>query len=123
MTTDEKDNNSTTDNLSDGEGVTGGKSKDNSSNSILLIPFPKFIFMYPTLIVATLAAIIMYFGGYHAVDPPRRLARFFDGCIGSVQGSGTVADSAAVSGRCPLSLPLKSAPGSPGVLCESTLGS
>lgn len=25
--------------------------------------------MYPTLVVATIAAIIMYFGGYHAVDP------------------------------------------------------
>jgi len=43
--------------------------KRNKSNSILLVPYPKFIFMYPTLIVATIAAIVMYFGGYHTIDP------------------------------------------------------
>ena len=58
-----------------GESITDSKSrpevaaKSNHATSILLIPYPKFIFMYPTLIVATIAAIVMYFGGYHAVDP------------------------------------------------------
>lgn len=39
------------------------------TKSILLVPYPKFVFMYPTLIVATMATIILYLGGYHAVDP------------------------------------------------------
>ncbi len=39
------------------------------SKSVLLVPYPKFIFMYPTLIVAIIASIVSYFGGYHAVDP------------------------------------------------------
>jgi hypothetical protein len=43
--------------------------KKNKSNSILLVPYPKFVFMYPTLIVSVIAAIVMYFGGYRAVDP------------------------------------------------------
>ncbi|WP_231612309.1 hypothetical protein [Novipirellula galeiformis] len=43
--------------------------KPSKSNSIFLVPYPKFIFMYPTLIVATVAAIVMYLGGYHTVDP------------------------------------------------------
>ena len=43
--------------------------KSGKSHRILLVPYPKFVFMYPTLIVATLAAIVLYFGGYSAVDP------------------------------------------------------
>ncbi|TWU38391.1 hypothetical protein [Novipirellula artificiosorum] len=39
------------------------------STSILLVPYPKFIFMYPTLIVATITAITMYLGGYGIIDP------------------------------------------------------
>ncbi|MEM8667862.1 MAG: hypothetical protein AAGG48_10125 [Planctomycetota bacterium] len=38
-------------------------------NRILLIPYPKFIFMYPTLIVSIVAAIVLSIGGYSAVDP------------------------------------------------------
>ncbi|EMI19906.1 putative membrane protein [Rhodopirellula maiorica SM1] len=52
-----------------GGSATESVKKHHKSNSILLVPYPKFIFMYPTLIVATLAAIVMYFGGYHTVDP------------------------------------------------------
>lgn len=43
--------------------------KHNNSGSILLVPYPKFIFMYPTLLVALIASISMYFGSYHAVNP------------------------------------------------------
>jgi hypothetical protein len=47
--------------------------KSSKSNSILLVPYPKFIFMYPTLIVAAVAAIVMYFGGYSTADPTQTL--------------------------------------------------
>ena len=36
---------------------------------VLLAPYPKFIFMYPTLIVSTIAAIVLSLFGYQAVDP------------------------------------------------------
>lgn len=36
---------------------------------ILLVPYPKFVFMYPTLIISVLAAIIVYFGSDSGVDP------------------------------------------------------
>ena len=35
----------------------------------MLVPYPKFVFMYPTLIVTVFAAIILTVGGYHSVDP------------------------------------------------------
>jgi hypothetical protein len=43
--------------------------KSGKAQRILLVPYPKFVFMYPTLIVAAVASIVLYFGGYHAVDP------------------------------------------------------
>ncbi|TWT83304.1 hypothetical protein CA13_47690 [Planctomycetes bacterium CA13] len=43
--------------------------KASRSNSILLVPYPKFIFMYPTLIVAAVAAIVLSMGGYTTIDP------------------------------------------------------
>jgi hypothetical protein len=39
------------------------------AKGILLIPYPKFVFMYPTLIVTTIATIILYLGGYNVVNP------------------------------------------------------
>jgi hypothetical protein len=36
---------------------------------ILLVPYPKFVFMYPTLIISALATIIVYFGSDSGVDP------------------------------------------------------
>jgi hypothetical protein len=39
------------------------------SKRIYLVPYPKFVFMYPTLVIATIATIVLYFGGYRAVDP------------------------------------------------------
>ncbi len=53
----------------DSESTPEVAAKSKHATSILLIPYPKFIFMYPTLIVATISAILMYFGGYHTVDP------------------------------------------------------
>jgi hypothetical protein len=43
--------------------------KSTRSNRIMLVPYPKFVFMYPTLIVASLSAIFLYFGGHSTVDP------------------------------------------------------
>lgn len=47
--------------------------KGGKSNSIMLVPYPKYIFMYPTLIVSAVAAIVMYFGGYSTADPTQTL--------------------------------------------------
>lgn len=43
--------------------------KGKKANRILLVPYPKFVFMYPTLIVSTIATIILFLGGYNAVNP------------------------------------------------------
>lgn len=43
---------------------SGGK-----KNRILLVPYPKFVFMYPTLIVSIVSAVVLFFGGYNAVNP------------------------------------------------------
>ena len=43
--------------------------KSKKSGGIMLVPYPKFIFMYPTLIVTLFAAVVLSIGGYHSVDP------------------------------------------------------
>ncbi len=43
--------------------------KPAASNRILLVPYPKFIFMYPTFIVASIAALVLSFGGYDQINP------------------------------------------------------
>ncbi len=43
--------------------------KSKKPSGILLVPYPKFVFLYPTLIATTLAAIILTVGGYHSVNP------------------------------------------------------
>lgn len=45
------------------------RSSSSKSNRILLVPYPKFIFMYPTLIMAAICSVVLYFGDYHAIDP------------------------------------------------------
>lgn len=45
------------------------KKKRKKSDGILLVPYPKFVFMYPTLIVTLFAAIVLSIGGYSAIDP------------------------------------------------------
>ncbi|MEM6468765.1 MAG: hypothetical protein AAF802_04295 [Planctomycetota bacterium] len=47
----------------------GGGSASNQKKRILLVPYPKFVFMYPTLIVSILASVVLWFGDYTAVDP------------------------------------------------------
>lgn len=44
---------------------SGGERK----KRIYLVPYPKFIFMYPTLIVSLIGSVILGLGGYRAVDP------------------------------------------------------
>lgn len=53
----------------DSVATTDAPNKSHASQSVILVPYPKFVFMYPTLIVAAIAAVVMYFGGYHTVDP------------------------------------------------------
>ena len=43
--------------------------KSKKATGILLVPYPKFVFMYPTLIVTLFAAVVLSIGGYHSVDP------------------------------------------------------
>ncbi len=43
--------------------------KPDKPQRILLVPYPKFVFMYPTLIISALATIIVYFGSDSGVDP------------------------------------------------------
>lgn len=59
------------DNAADGSTSSSNEPRRSSgkTNSILLVPYPKFIFMYPTLLVSLISAIVLYFGGYHSVDP------------------------------------------------------
>lgn len=45
------------------------KKKKKGGTRIYLVPYPKFIFMYPTLIVSLVAAIVLFFAGHRAVDP------------------------------------------------------
>lgn len=56
------------------QGDSHSESKDSSSSSsksnrILLVPYPKFVFMYPTLLVSVIAALVMTIGGFTSVDP------------------------------------------------------
>jgi hypothetical protein len=73
MTTDETTENTKDDPKEDVSPVSEPKKRDKKSNSIMLVPYPKFIFMYPTLVVAAVASIVMYFGGYSSVDPAQTL--------------------------------------------------
>ena len=65
----------TDDNTENNKADEGKPSKKRSSSSsshphrIMLVPYPKFIFMYPTLIVSVIAAIVLSIAGYSVVDP------------------------------------------------------
>ena len=52
-----------------------GSTKKKTSRGILLVPYPKFVFMYPTLIVSVIAAIILYFGDFHTIDPETQITQ------------------------------------------------
>ena len=45
------------------------KKKSKKSGGIMLVPYPKFVFLYPTLIVTIFAAIVLSIGRYWSVDP------------------------------------------------------
>jgi len=51
----------------------GSKDSDKSAprrgHRIMLVPYPKFIFMYPTLLVTTIASIVLAIGGHSSVNP------------------------------------------------------
>ena len=52
--------------------TSSGKNQEQAEKlpkRVLLVPYPKFVFMYPTLIVSTIAALVLGLGGYQAVDP------------------------------------------------------
>ena len=70
MATDETTENTNSDSSKD---TSEPQQKRSKANSIMLVPYPKFIFMYPTLIVAAVAAIAMYVGGYSSIDPTQTL--------------------------------------------------
>lgn len=54
----------------EGSGDPVGKGKRSKHSSrILLVPYPKFVFMYPTFIVATVSAIVLFILGFSAVNP------------------------------------------------------
>jgi hypothetical protein len=50
-------------------GTTEAERTPTPKKRILLIPYPKFVFMYPTLIVSFIASTILWLGGYNAVSP------------------------------------------------------
>ncbi|MDA9857122.1 hypothetical protein N9D23_03315 [Rubripirellula sp.] len=50
-------------------GKKSESSKSSGPHRIMLVPYPKFIFMYPTLIVSVLAAIVLSIREYSVVDP------------------------------------------------------
>lgn len=52
-----------------GAGAGRRQGKRSGPKRILLVPYPKFVFMYPTFIVTIVATLLLYFGGYRAVDP------------------------------------------------------
>ena len=70
MSTDEINEDVNSEDASDSAAESRSEPRNSrKSNRILLVPYPKFIFMYPTLIVSMVSAIILYFGGYKTVDP------------------------------------------------------
>ena len=52
-----------------GADASGASSTTSGKKRIMLVPYPKFVFLYPTMIVSFIAWLVMYLGGYHAVDP------------------------------------------------------
>ncbi|WP_149497309.1 hypothetical protein U8335_21690 [Roseiconus lacunae] len=49
--------------------MSENKESQSSRKRILLVPYPKFIFMYPTLIVSVIASVVLWLGGYETVNP------------------------------------------------------
>lgn len=43
--------------------------KESLPKRVLLVPYPKFVFMYPTLIISAIAALVLGLAGLHSVNP------------------------------------------------------
>lgn len=69
MSTDEKTDDAVEEKEESAESTKSSKSSAPKPNRILLVPYPKFVFLYPTFVVAAIATLVLYFGGHHAVDP------------------------------------------------------
>ncbi len=50
-------------------GAMADTRKSVKTNSVILVSYPKFIFMYPTVVLSIVTAIVMLLGGYSTVDP------------------------------------------------------
>ncbi|MEO1529218.1 MAG: hypothetical protein AAFX06_27680 [Planctomycetota bacterium] len=67
--TEQQDDAATESNAEAKEKEKSTSSKGSSQKRIYLVPYPKFVFMYPTLIVSVLASIVLGIGGYSTVSP------------------------------------------------------
>ena len=64
---------------------------------VLLVPFPKFVFMYPTLIISFIAAIVLQIAGRQSVSPDDTLAVVMTGLFFFLVYVGTAFYTAAVA--------------------------
>lgn len=66
---------------------TNARSQDSGEpqkKRILLVPYPKFVFMYPTLIVSVIATIVLWLGGHRSVGPENTTAVVMTGLFMAV---------------------------------------
>lgn len=62
------------------ESSRDARNSEKRPNRIFLVPYPKFVFMYPTFIVSLLAAVVMTVMGQQTIDPATdTLPVFFTG--------------------------------------------
>ena len=47
--------------------------RSKTKDRVYLVPYPKFIFMYPTLIMSFVAALVLQFGDYQIIDPTEKV--------------------------------------------------
>lgn len=55
--------------MSDDEKTSDHPHHSTESQKIYLVPYPKFIFMYPTLLISLLSWLVLAIGGYRTVTP------------------------------------------------------
>ena len=60
-------------NVSDSDHSTTSKSEQ-LPKRVLLVPYPKFVFMYPTLIISIIAALVLQIAGRQSVSPDDTLS-------------------------------------------------
>ena len=69
MTDQETSQDDAAEELESKEERTESSKKSKKHKGILLVPYPKFVFMYPTLIVSAFATVILSFGDFWSVAP------------------------------------------------------